>query len=251
MGGRQTIGCISGPSGHRVGRWIGGGPAPEDLDPALQVVALPRGGVPVGYDTFKAEIPYKDDEPGSLQQLNFGVAPGCINTEDGSNSTAIPPVREREVAEAFAEEGERNLFSICQDDYSAALQAIADKLIDQIKPACMTRCVLDTDTSTPFAEPNCDVADVDIATGAKQVIPPCVETEDGYQAPAMATACYAYLGDKDGDTPSTLDDMSDYCADVGFNLEFQILRSAAAPTGTSVTATCQLSDNVKRDCPLL
>ena len=226
--------------------------AKKEFDPGQEVLVSLIAGVPIGYDRGEAEIPYADALDAEYQSL-FGVGPGCIiGDPTDPETTAVPPVREREFAEAFAVNDARNLYSICQDDYSAALQAIADKLVEQIKPACMTKCVFDTDVTTEFAEPECELADVDSVTGAKTVIPPCIETPDGWTAPAMATACYAYLVDNDGQhTPSKLDDMSEYCSDQGFNLEFQLIRSAAAPAGTSVSANCRLSNNVMRDCPNL
>ena len=225
--------------------------AKKKFDPSQEVLVSLIAGVPIGYDRGEAEIPYADALDPEYQSL-FGVGPGCIiGDPTDPETTAVPPVREREFAEAFAIGDQRNLYSICQDDYSGALQAIADRLVEQIKPACMTKCVYDTDPTTDFAEPECELADVDIATGAKTVIPECIATPDGYKAPPMATACYAYLVDKDDLTPSTIDDMSDYCADQGFNLEFQLIRSQAAAAGTSVTANCRLSDNRERDCPML
>ena len=81
------------------------------------------------------------------------------------DSTAVPPVREREFAEAFIDEdaAERNLYSICQENYSGALQSIADKIRDQIKPACMPNCVRDTVPETDTVlEPNCQLYEEDI-----------------------------------------------------------------------------------------
>lgn len=42
--------------------------------------------------------------------------------------TARPPVRERELAEAFALDGGRPLYSICEPDLSPALTAIAGQI---------------------------------------------------------------------------------------------------------------------------
>jgi hypothetical protein len=222
------------------------------FDGSQEVLVSLIAGVPIGYDTNDAEIPYADAADPMYQSL-FGVGPGCIIGDANSpDSTAVPPVREREFAEAFEVGDARNLYSICQDDYSAALGSIADKLIQQIKPACMTRCVKDLDLTTEIAEPNCELADVDTVSGARTPIPACIETKDGWTAPANAAACYAYLVDTDGaQTPSKLDDMSSQCVDEGFNLEFYLMRSKAAPAGSTVSATCELSDNRDRDCPNL
>ncbi|MCA9700861.1 MAG: VWA domain-containing protein, partial [Myxococcales bacterium] len=63
---------------------------------------------------------------------DYGIDPGCVGA---NGEQAVPPVRLREFAESFQTGEERNMFSICQDDYSAALTAIADRIRDQIKPA--------------------------------------------------------------------------------------------------------------------
>jgi hypothetical protein len=39
--------------------------------------------------------------------------------------------------------------------------------------------------------------------------------------------------------------------DQGLNLEFKLVRTAPAPAGSRVQATCRLSDNKERDCPNL
>ena len=54
-------------------------------------------------------------------------------------------------------------------------------------------------------------------------------------------------------TDNPVDDMSDFCVDRGWNLEFTLVRREGfpAPGGTSVEATCQLSQNKAIDCPEL
>ncbi len=167
------------------------------------------------------------------------------------DQTAIPPVREREFAEAFEVGDRRNLFSICQDDYTGALQAIADAIRTQIKPACMPRCVKDIDPTTQLLDPSCTVAEVNLVQNTRHDVVPCEEVNGEWQAPAGETVCIVELIDSNDLTPSTLDDLSDDCIAEGFNLEFKLLRSAAAPAGTTIEATCELSPNKVRDCPNL
>jgi len=223
-------------------------------DPSAEVLVSLIAGVPKGYEEQGGPgVVYQDAEDPDFQR-NFGIGPGCVlpsGDPDLPDQTAVPPVREREFAEAFAVDGARNLYSICQTDYSGALKSIADRLIDQFKPACMPSCVLDLDTSTPFADANCQLYD-SLADGRKTEIVPCVEVAGAWTAPAGATVCFAELVDADGaQTPSAIDDMSPECAERGLNLEFKIVRAGAAPAGSAVTATCQLSDNKARDCPML
>ena len=63
-----------------------------------------------------------------------------------------------------------------------------------------------------------------------------------YNLPDGANVCYeALVGDA----------RDDYCTDQGYNLQFQLVRREGfpAPGGTSVNATCQLSQSKAVDCP--
>jgi hypothetical protein len=167
-------------------------------------------------------------------------------------TSAVPPVREREFAEAFAEADERRLYSICQDSYAAALQAIGDEIADGISPGCMPQCVADTIPATPILEPSCVVTETNLIEGVDTPLAQCVEVGGAWQPPNGAQACYAPLVDRNGvQTPSQLDDMSAACVLEGFNLEFLIVRTVPAEPGTTVSAKCELSTNKPLDCPNL
>ena len=233
--------------------------AKQVFDPDQQVLVSLIAGVPIGYESFDAEIPYVDSPdlaPGGYQSL-FGIGPGCIvGPANMPTATAVPPVREREFAEAFNVDDElgRNLYSICDDDYSAALADIADKIRDQIKPACMPNCVGDTKPETPdVLDANCQLYEENLVAQTRNPIVQCVPNADNtaWVAPPMQTVCFATLVDQKMTTPSTLDDMSMECVDQGFNLEFILIRSGAAPAGTTISAACELSDNKSKDCPKL
>ncbi len=231
--------------------------AKKDIDENQRILVSMIAGVPVGYDTRATELIYQDALPTDFPkfpnyQENFGIGPGCIiGSPTDPDSTAVPPVREREFAEAFidADAAERNLYSICQDDYSGALKSIADKIRDQIKPACMPNCVRDTNPDTDtIVEPNCQLYEENF-DNTRTPIAKCTEVQGVWTAPAGATVCFATLTDQDNVTPSKIDNMSMECIDKGFNLEFILVRSAAAPAGTTISAACELSENKKRDCP--
>ncbi len=229
--------------------------AKQEIDKNQRVLVSMIAGVPVGYDTRATEIPYANNQDMD-EQLLFGIGPGCVLASDDPmipDSTAVPPVREREFAEAFIDKdaAERNLYSICQQDYSGALQSIADQIRDQIKPACMPNCVRDTEPdSTMTLEPNCQLYEENI-DDTRVEIGECEEVKGAWVAPAGKTVCFATLTDKGTSTPSAIDNMSDECIDKGFNLEFILVRSAAASAGTTISAACELSENKKRDCPKL
>ena len=223
---------------------------------AREVLVSLIAGVPVGYDQGTAEIEYSAAEPGSSQAINFGVAPGCVNTEDGSNSTAIPPVREREVAEAFAgSDGARNVFSICQDDYSPALEQIAAAVRRALPPACAGACIEDSDPETKVLEPVCSVT-ASFADGGSEQVPACVVDGEGWAVPAGAQVCFAMLVDPDGRTPFKGDDMTPVvdaggamvpaCSTDRENVEFKLVRTGPRRAGVSYEAACVAADDNTR-----
>ena len=223
-------------------------------DMSAEVLISLIAGVPAGYEQPGGPpLVYADSDDPEFQ-ANFGIGPGCVLANADPllpPSTAIPPVREREFAEAFEVDDERNLYSICQPNYAGALEAIADKIRDQIKPACMPSCVLDGDRTTPQAEPNCKLFDV-LGDGTRHEIVPCIAGKDGWQAPANETVCFAELVDATGkQTKYAYDDLSDDCKARGLNLEFKVVRPGSAPAGSSVSATCQLTDDAAQDCPMM
>jgi hypothetical protein len=220
----------------------------DDAEVLVSLIA----GVPRGYETEGGPgLVYQNADDPEFQS-NFGIGPGCVlpsGDPDVPDQTAITPVREREFAEAFEVGDSRNLYSICQTDYTGALKSIADKLVQQIKPACVTSCVRDEDPSTPIVDTSCKLFD-SFADDTQAEIPSCEDVGGVWTPPAGAKVCFAELGDTDNNqTASKLDDMSPECSEQGYNLEFKIVREGAAPAGSSVTATCRLSENIKRDCP--
>lgn len=147
------------------------------------------------------------------------------------------------------------MFSICSDDYSAALGAIADRIRTQIHPACYTQCVADSDPATPLVEPECTVEEDPPGNDNDVVLQECQRDGSGayvidaitndYAMPsADVNVCYALLVDDENLTPSTADDMSPECIEYNFNLEFKISRRPGFPAagGTSVSASCTLSE---------
>jgi len=221
-------------------------------DTTQEVLIALVAGVPIGYEDGGVDVIYELSPDPNFND-DFGIGPGCklAGMNGAPDQTAIPPVREREFAEAFEVDGAKNIFSICQNDYSKALSAIAAKIRDQIKPACMPNCVRDTDPSTIPLDPNCQIFEENLATMTRNEIAPCEEVGGKWTAPAGETACFAELIDPGGQTPSDIDNLSPECIAEGYNLEFLLLRSAAAPAGTTISAACELSANKKKECPNL
>ncbi|MFZ6178690.1 vWA domain-containing protein [Nannocystis pusilla] len=217
------------------------------IDPSREVLVSLIAGVPAGYETGKADIVYAEAEAGSEQDLNFGIAPGCVNNSDGSGSTAVPPVRERAVAEAFAGE-DRNLYSICEDDYTPALEGIAKQIERAFRPVCGTTMVADRDLSTEALDADCKIQQ---RVDDKVVdLPPCLPIgEDEWEVPAGRSVCAIVLTDPRGLTPSKHDDMSTIkdaetgektvpCDNDDTNVEFKLLRDGPRVRGATYTATC-------------
>jgi hypothetical protein len=224
----------------------------KELNPDQEVIVAMIAGI--GTD---GNLHYADDLIDPAFQDSFGIGAGCTAA---GGVTAVPPVRERDFAEAFTPD---NIFSICNPDYTPALEAIADKIRDQIKPACYSQCVKDTDLSTEVIDPECTV--VQNSPGEEeQRLEECKRNADGsynidpatmdYAMPAdEINVCYALLVDQGGQTGDISDDMSPACTDYNYNLEFKIARRPGfpAPGGTAISATCSLSDFPQVDCPSL
>ena len=227
--------------------------AKQNLDGDQHIKVALITGVPVGYDSFASELEYADS-PDPQVQAAFGVGPGCVlDDPELGPRLAVPPVREREVAEAFqVEQDARSLYSICQSDFTAPLDAIGASIADDVKPTCFPNCVADTDPDTELLEPACKIYEDDPLGGTHTEIALCDAGADGWAVPAGQTVCWAARLDGAAKlTPSKLDDMSQACIDGGFNLEILLIRSAPAAPLAEISGACQLSPNKQQDCPNL
>jgi hypothetical protein len=257
--------CFGDPSGydacepvgaalHPIERYVERLQAREDgvreLVPNYEAVVAVVAGVGPDGDMHLAEA----DDP-EFQEAH-GIGPGCIAQ---GGISALPPVRLAEFAEAFTPD---NVFSICNPDYTPALQAIAEKIRDQIRPACFTGCVVDSDRSTEVIEPDCFV-EQRVPGREGERMTECERDSDGsyvidldtmdYTMPPGENACYAMLVDPGGQTIDFADDTSPECEDFDYNLEFKISRRPGfpAPGGTAIFATCVVSNQPQIDCPNL
>lgn len=225
----------------------------RQLDPDQEVVVAAIAGVPTHF-RGTGEVVYQDAPNGTPNdpnfQTNFGIGPGCTSQV----AEAVPPVRLREVAEAFAVEDLASLSSVCATDYTIALEQFASQIADQLRYGCMPVCVADTNTVMNGVQPQCVVTQVTGDEGNEQEldVPPCT----GGEISEGAELCYVLQTD-DGSTskstPDPSDDMHDSCVDEGWNLAFRIVRpaDAHAPDDTRIQADCVPSNNVPMDCPAL
>lgn len=206
-----------------------------------EVLVALLAGVPLDYPET-GEIVYADSFDPEFT-AEYGIGPSCgQGTESVSNPPGIPPVRLREFAESFETVG-RNIFSICNDDYSVALQDIADAIGEVNTRACVSGCVSDSDPTVSGLQPACALIETQAEDDPGVAVAPCVIVETGWMFPTPTTdACYRSLTDRRDATISTLDDMSAQCVTVGSNLELVVERREGAPvaTGTAVEVRCEL-----------
>jgi hypothetical protein len=227
--------------------------AKKDYNPNQEVIVGVISGVPDGYYKGQADITYADTQDSEFQG-DFGIGPGCSSGGGDDLQRAIPPVRLRDWAEEFDDDGEpeKNLYSVCSQDYTPALKAIAAQIESQIRPACYTECVADVDPAEDGLQVECYVEEQGPDSPTHEV-PECELVGDTYEQPtADDNVCYIKRTDAT-QSGSALDDMSDACIDEGYNLEFELLRRPGFPAagGTSVSATCQLAEFSQLECPNL
>jgi hypothetical protein len=221
----------------------------DDRDVLVAVI----GGV--GDD---GEPTYSDSTADAKFVGDFGVGPGC----QSDAGRAVPPVRLTEFADDFAVDDQQNMFSVCNPDYSEALEQIAETLAKQVRPPCMTSCVGDFDPVSDVLDPKCTLEQHAVDGDGRlqrSPVPPC--SADGSLPSDDVDVCYVAKVDGALDaneqpvflTETTMDDMSPACRTEGWNLEFDVVRreGTKTPGGTSVKATCQLSQQRAIDCPLL
>jgi hypothetical protein len=229
----------------------------QQINADQEIIVALVGGVDSDGFAFYADV----DNTNPTFQDSFGIGPGCEApnpVDPGSPITAVPPVRLRDLTEAFTP---NNMFSICDQDYSPALAAIANRIKDQIQPACYTKCAEDTDPATEILEPDCIVEEDPPGAENESEIAECLRDANGYVIDPQSNnysmpddasnVCYALLVDPNSLTTDPYDDMTPECVDLNFNLEFKIARRPGFPAvgGTSISAVCSLDDFPEVTCP--
>ncbi|PRQ08444.1 hypothetical protein [Enhygromyxa salina] len=227
----------------------------QELDAENELILAVIGGVEGAGENWSVNYAEASD---AEYQLDYGIGPGCTGAD---GQAAVPPVRMRALAEAIDPLG---LYSICDDDFSATLADLGERITAQFEPICFNRCVADADLSTPQLEPSCVIEQDPPGNDDTERVQACERAADGsyvidpdtqtYQLPAGVDVCYVSLVDPDGSqTADPNDNLSDECADQHVNLEFVLVRRHGVPTpdGTRISASCELSDCADLDCPLI
>ncbi len=218
------------------------------INPDQELLVGVLTGVPTDY--AGGEIHYSDGSDDEFR-LETGIGAGCSS----SNGEAAPPVRLRELADSFLTDPDgTNLYSVCKEDYSDSMSAIADAIGKQVRPPCVEACVADSDPTREGLQHTCQLEEEFVTADGRPLshpIPPCLEDGEDFTIPEGVDACYRSLTDADGRTGMLADDMSDQCVEEGWNLELAIERrdGAPAPAGARVQARCSVSRISELDCP--
>ncbi len=132
-------------------------------------------GVPEGYAEGTAELDYSRGVSGDTQFTHdYGVDPGC----EGPAGQAVPPVRQRALAELFPVGDAAAVHSVCGDSYQPALatiqSALAARQVDQV--ACLPACLADVDAASEGLQAQCSVVMLrGTPTGREEVLVPACD----------------------------------------------------------------------------
>ncbi len=167
----------------------------------------------------------------------FGVAPGCQAMHDEQRAVGMSPPRLLALAEALTP---NNAFSSCSNDYSPALEAIAEAIRPQLAPNCFPHTARLHPVGSQGRSADCLVfAEVE-GLAEETRVPECVRDDEGgyqldeemgdYTRPPEAEVCFVAITDANGSmTPDPFDSMSVECVDQEGNLEFKFVMRPGSP----------------------
>ncbi len=78
---------------------------------------------------------------------------------DGNIYKAYAGLRLKQFVDGFKKGKDRNVFSICKEDFSDAMTQIANAIVKALQPGCVLYPLIDTNPSTAVVEPECQVLD--------------------------------------------------------------------------------------------
>jgi len=134
-------------------------PRPQEQILVSGIIGWPEGsldGVQYRIDKDKTSMPVE-------QQNLWDYMPICtLPTEksaDGNIYRAYGGFRLKKFLDAFKRE-DANLFSLCNTaNFPDAMTQIANAIVKKLKPGCVTYPLIDTDSSEPDIQPECQVLD--------------------------------------------------------------------------------------------
>jgi hypothetical protein len=193
------------------------------------------GGVPLDFAST-LNVPYAESTDPAFQD-KYGIGAGCSSVVGGVTQEAVPPVRMRELVEAF--DGEQ-MFSVCDDDYTPALEAIANGLTPGLRGACVQECLADTDPVSAGIQPSCRILE-EYPDGSEIELGECEIANAKWEVPTGEAACIAYLTDAGHATSSSIDDPDLYCPEGSASIAIELYRAAGTvtPEGAVIRAVCE------------
>jgi hypothetical protein len=161
---------------------------------------------------------------------DLALLPSCSATVNGNPAIGRPAVRLASFVGDFADRG--RFYTVCQSDYSAALNDIGRTLFNAISP-CLEGAIdpTDADPSNPGTQLQCTVTDVQVddRTGAtSRVIPACRMQDATTPMATNAWPCW-WVDRRPAACPAP---------DTGFELELE--RTQPPAPGTTVVVECAL-----------
>lgn len=143
--------CSAAPDGGLV-------PIPELVNAVLDIKKDPNRVIAAGIFGWplpgqEAGARYEIERGGGGGGGAFSLQPVCSSTGNGSATSAY---RVKSFVESFPN---NSVFSICQNDFSAAMRQIGEKIRTIVGPACVTAPLIDTNLATTAMDPDCNVVE--------------------------------------------------------------------------------------------
>jgi hypothetical protein len=146
--------------------WVKGVQAPQKILVSGIIGWPPDPNGPSLSSTVQTTDQYRIDKdatslPASQQNL-WDYMPICSDpaqkAADGNIYKAYGGLRLKQFVDAFGANG--HVFSICNSDFTSAMQQIGNAIVQVLKPGCVRYPLIDTDPNTPdITEPECQAID--------------------------------------------------------------------------------------------
>jgi len=205
------------------------------VKPASQVAVAVIGGVdasgrppdPSGFAISTGPLTI----PGANQPQPLALQPQCTTTINGNQAIGRPGLRLSDFVSRFGNHG--GYYSVCQSDYTPALNDIANRIKTDLSMCLEGNIDLqDWNAADPGLQPQCTVSDVlhyGSADASESYVGPCEMTDATTPAPNGARPCWWVKPD-----PITCPDPTR----TPTHLALQIERSQKPPDGTTQVVSC-------------
>jgi hypothetical protein len=169
--------------------------------------------------------------PGASQPQTLALQPQCMTSINGHQAIGRPGLRLSDFVSRFGSHG--GYYSVCQNDYSPALQDIAQRIELELSP-CLEGNIdtLDANGAEPGLQPQCTVSDVlhyGTSSATDSEIPPCPMTDPTTPSPNSPHPCWWVEAN-----PTACPDP----VRTPTHLELHVERSQPPPDGTTQVISC-------------